>query len=331
MNINFEEDKLIIDGKELRFPCTTEDAQEVIGKGRLITKEFREGDTVHVTHYIAWDELGILACSECDKECFKEITIILKSYSVFDETDSRNLTGRFQGTIDICGKPYKKAKWKKDDIFDHEQVCRVGTYELCAGSESIGYNYEFDGIRFKAKTDETDYMICSYKEADNNQEIEKLKALKNKYRLEPYGEETVSIKNFNFKLLVIEELMYTKSLLTPKFDVYEFALVKDFDVESEGYDVIPSVVNWFKKLEIPKKFADEITELVFDGGNTIYSQIYPFWDGEDDVFDIKRIPSSDFEALPNLKKFVTTTLLNENVRKKFVENGIELKLSKLTE
>ena len=58
-------------------------------------------------------------------------------------------------------------------------------------------------------------------------------------------------QDINFKLCVIEELMYTKNLLTPKFDIYEFVEnYKDrkIDIDEEGYDIIPEVLEYFKQI-----------------------------------------------------------------------------------
>ena len=58
-------------------------------------------------------------------------------------------------------------------------------------------------------------------------------------------------KDFNFKLCVIQELMYQKCILTPKFDVWDFAKqykARKINIEKEGYDIIPEVATYFKEL-----------------------------------------------------------------------------------
>ncbi|MCR5608275.1 MAG: hypothetical protein K6G26_04355 [Lachnospiraceae bacterium] len=39
-----------------------------------------------------------------------------------------------------------------------------------------------------------------------------------------------------------------------------------------------------------------------DGGNDIYAQIYPFWDGEDEYFDLKRVAEEELFQFTNLKR-----------------------------
>jgi len=120
--------------------------------------------------------------------------------------------------------------------------------------------------------------------------------------------QAIDFKDFNFKLLIIEELMYRKKLIQPEFDVYKFVKQYDkrkIDIEEEGYDPIPEVIAYFKELKIDQSLAPEVTELYQDGGNEVYLQIVPLWDGEDDIYDITSF--ADVDHFPNLKKM---TLFN---------------------
>ena len=122
--------------------------------------------------------------------------------------------------------------------------------------------------------------------------------------------QVINFKDFNFKLLIIEELMYTKKLLQPAFDVYKFVKLYDkrkIDIDEEGYDPIPEVIAYFKDLEIDQSLAAEVTELYQDGGNEVYMQISPLWDGEDEIYDIASF--EDVAHFPNLKKM---TLFNSD-------------------
>ena len=149
----------------------------------------------------------------------------------------------------------------------------------------------------------------------------------NKYKLKHIEEPILKFDNFNFKLCIIQELMYNKNVLLPKFDAYDFAEEYDkrkIDIEEEGYEPIKEIVDWFKKIEIPISLAAHIEEIIMDGGNEIYTQIIPFWDGEDDYFDIKEITEDEIKQFPNLKKI---TLLpsenNKGIIKKLESYGIK--------
>jgi len=139
----------------------------------------------------------------------------------------------------------------------------------------------------------------------------------------------LNFKELNFKLAVINELMYVQEVLQPKLDVYEFIEKKRnltsseaYDIiEEEGYEVIPEVLEYFKTLEITSKMVESIEELNMDGGDEIYGQIIPFWDGEDEEFDINS--ANDALLLPNLKSITLFCSENESLLEEFEALGIE--------
>ena len=120
--------------------------------------------------------------------------------------------------------------------------------------------------------------------------------------------------------------MYVQEVLKPKFDVYDFCenyTKRDIDPEEYYFEVIPEVKKWFMDLPIPASLAALVTELYFDGGNEIYAQLIPFWDGEDDVFDIESLTEEDISQLPNLKTIDgTAILMSEQVKNLCKSKGI---------
>jgi hypothetical protein len=146
-------------------------------------------------------------------------------------------------------------------------------------------------------------------------------ALVEKYKIPKVQGEVLQFKDLNFKLAVLQVLMYDKELLQPKFDLSEFAeqyQKSDIDLDSE--EAIPEVLNYFKKYPIEKKYAEEITELYQDGGDDIYLQVAPCWDGEDDQFVIKS--EKDAIQFSNLRK-VTLFLGAKSIIKKFEALGVQ--------
>lgn len=110
-------------------------------------------------------------------------------------------------------------------------------------------------------------------------------------------------KDLNFKLLVIQELMYIQEKLLPRFDVNEFIgqyTGRDIMIKKDGYDVIPEVLNYFEMLVIPPQLLAQVEELSFDGSNEIYHQVFPYWDGECDTFGVASV--ADIGLLPSLKR-----------------------------
>jgi len=136
----------------------------------------------------------------------------------------------------------------------------------------------------------------------------------------------IKFKDFNFKLAVVQVLMYEKELLEPKFDLYDFVEKyedRKIEIEEEGYEIIPEAKKYFEDLVIPSELLIQIDKIEQDGGNEIYFQLIPFWDGEDDAFNIKS--TDDLKLLPNLKKII---LFYDDAQKmigEFASKGIEAK------
>jgi len=139
-------------------------------------------------------------------------------------------------------------------------------------------------------------------------------------------EKKLTFKDFNFKLAIIQELMYNQNLISPQFEVYDFIenyQNRKIDIDEEGYDPIPEVVTFFEELEIPAKFANSIEKIYMDGGNDIYMQICPYWDGEDDIFNITS--AEDCHLFPNLKKVTLFYSDNKQILEDFKNKGVEAK------
>lgn len=133
--------------------------------------------------------------------------------------------------------------------------------------------------------------------------------------------------HFNFKLAVIQELMYEQEILTPKFDVYGFCAAEHPSIDPDGfyYEPIPEVRRYFEALAIPKSCAAEVRSLFFDGGNDIYAQLIPQWDGEDGQFDLESVSERELAQFPNLKTIEGTVFpFSDSVIALFEAKGIDI-------
>ena len=142
--------------------------------------------------------------------------------------------------------------------------------------------------------------------------------------IEPPKGEGVKFKDFNFKLMVIQTLMYDRKVLTPAFDVYEFAKrykKRAIDIDEEGYEVIPEVRKYFANYPIPASLLGEIEKLEQDGGDDVYLQLRPFWDGEDDAFNVKK--ADDAALLPKLRRVVLFHDKSKTILQAFQKRRIE--------
>ncbi|GAA3595038.1 hypothetical protein GCM10022198_18590 [Klugiella xanthotipulae] len=142
------------------------------------------------------------------------------------------------------------------------------------------------------------------------------------------SEPSLELASFPFRLAVIQELMYEQDALSPRFDVYDFAQdqgARSFDPYELGDEIIPSVRTWFRKLSIPVRLAERVETLVLDGGNDIYRQLIPHWDGEDDVFDIKSVKNEDLAPFTRLRKIQDIGgLLGPRAQATLIKRGIEV-------
>lgn len=117
----------------------------------------------------------------------------------------------------------------------------------------------------------------------------------------------------NFKLAIIQVLMYDLHLLKPEFDIYAFAdHYEEEKIDTDSDIIIEPAMNFFKEMEITKNFAPYVEMLYMDGGNDVYMNIIPQWDGEDDSFDLNEITLEELQQFPNLKK---ATLMSGNFDK----------------
>jgi hypothetical protein len=147
-----------------------------------------------------------------------------------------------------------------------------------------------------------------------------------KYIHQKLQDEILSFTNLNFKLAIVQELMYNQGLLAPVFDVHDFAAdyaKREIDVNEEGYEIIPEVKKWFQTLPVIASLAEKVEFLYLDGGNEIYGQLCPLWDGDDNLYDIKSLTQEELSQFPNLKRIETAGIaLSPKVRKLLAANGI---------
>lgn len=120
-------------------------------------------------------------------------------------------------------------------------------------------------------------------------------------------------KDFGFKMMVIEELMYDQNCLGPAFDVRVFAdewTDREISIQDEGNSVIPEVQTYFENLAIPDKMLAKVEILTqkfsLSGsgwGETSMEQLHPRWDPGmgDGPVPVTDKAVADLDLLPNLK------------------------------
>lgn len=74
----------------------------------------------------------------------------------------------------------------------------------------------------------------------------------------------------------------------PPFDLEEFArLYPKRKIDPEKHGLVKEAVAYLRFREEPDALLSKLNKLVFDGGNELYAQLFPYWGGEDSTFDVK--------------------------------------------
>lgn len=96
------------------------------------------------------------------------------------------------------------------------------------------------------------------------------------------------------------------------------------DTADENYEPYPPIIEYWLKQPIDP-YLDKITELTWGPEEEIIFNIWTYWDGEDDYFDIKSL--ADIEQLKNLKSLqidwqLADTEQNRQIIKQLQERGV---------
>lgn len=279
--IECDKNQIKINGLEVSFPIHLNTLKEIFGEPSR--KEY------DLLWQVMWDDLGIYT-DYGSWDNILDLKFLLSTYHKLKHFPSNF----FSGQIKVDNKEITSDNFEEFDLKKHTVRKLTYTGQLEPYSISIGKNYDY-----------------------------KVEIPKDKYILKDIDGGQIEFTDFGFKLSVVQELMYNKELLEPRFDLYEFAEWYDkrkIDIEKEGYKPIPEVTQYFKDLQIPQKYASEITEIYQDGGNDIYMQLLRFGQGCEDYWDIES--TDDIKQFPNLKK-VVLCYAKENVMDELTNMGIK--------
>lgn len=146
------------------------------------------------------------------------------------------------------------------------------------------------------------------------------------YTIHKPKEPVLPFTHLNFKLAVIQRLMYELEVLTPRFDLFDFAAqYAGKPIDTESTTVIRPALNWFKRLPVPARLAPELTSFTMDGGDDVYMNIIPQWDGEDDVFNLDAVDDAELVQFPNLREATIMSGDYAGVSRVFAEHGIDVR------
>ncbi|NHN27520.1 hypothetical protein FIA58_017715 [Flavobacterium jejuense] len=295
ITLNLSQNEFKINNVLLSFPIEVEILKKTLKAAERVNK--KKYNTIYT-----WDELGILAYSK-NGELIESLSLELKNGD-FDFSSKQIFKGQFYFDNEEVINYYETNKDKRIKLFNGDS-----SGALVLNNISVWFDSNENSIE---AIEITAFKGSSIKEVP-----------KDKYIIKELNEEQIEFSDFGFKLSIIQELMYNKELITPKFDLFEFVIwypKRDIDLEKEGYDPIEEVTQYFKNLPIPKSLASEVTEIYQDGGNDIYMQLLRFGEGWEDYWDIETV--KDVKQFPNLKK-ATLCYAKENVLDELNNMGIK--------
>ncbi|WP_212004793.1 hypothetical protein [Chitinophaga sp. HK235] len=272
MQITITDNSLLMNGDRMQFPLNIQILQQVLGKARYTKTKYN--------HIYTWDELGVLAYSQ-NGQAVEGLTLdLLPAGYAFSPTEAFTAEFRVEETA------YQEY-YQQNIGRIRKTVKNDDSGSLVVGDLDLWFDIEDNAI--------TAVVITKYVAPAP-------KVYSDKYKYRKIEGEKIEFIDFNFKLAVVQQLMYEQKLLKPEFDLYEFAenhQEREIDIEAEGYAFIPEVLAYFQSLEVDKKYAEKITGIQQDGGDEIYGQLLRFWDGEDDTFNIRNF--EDVKHFPNLR------------------------------
>ena len=310
LEINLHNNSMIINGTSLSFPLSLKDIEAVLGKpDRVVKKENK------FIKYI-YDKAGIVfehsfSINNHLKKCktYIDEEHLISTVFLYYGDVVKSMTGEKELPKQPC-QAVVLSDGKSPYFFSDRH--RVGDFNLILWTP---YGTNFNGI---TKTI-TDTLSISY--------FPEIKRERASYKLKETDEEQLYFENITFKLAIIQVLMYDLEVLKPVFNIFDFAEESsELNIDTESMEIIQPALEYMMNLPIPKKYAEQVQEIDMDGGNEIYMNLIPQWDGEDDSFDLNEVSLKELQQFPNLKQATIISSNFEHVKKTFDKQGVQVKV-----
>lgn len=163
--------------------------------------------------------------------------------------------------------------------------------------------------------------------------IEKEQLMKKKHDYDTY-QSNLRFDNLNFKLAVLQHLIFEKKVFSPNYDFGDFEeMYYQEDLSMEECDeaveqYVQHALQYFTYLNVPADLAKHVTELQIDAGDDIYYEINPEWCGEDGMFDVDKISDREISQFPKLKRISFWYMSNnvEELKKQLKAHKVKVEL-----
>ena len=306
MHIDILDYEITIDGKVLRFPMSYEEVKSVMGEASRILIEKWGTLYMYDDHGLFFEDWGSPRYLKKEKVYVDEDHKItsLTLYASDKQDTLQEMTihkdpdfyphSLFKGNVTFFGNQRENGSLNHYyGCYQEYMITPDGKVEMAhvgafIRGEDADPNYDGDVLLKN--------LIISF-------QPRRPKSTEN-YNIVQPDEECLVFDNFNFKLAVIQELMYEQEVLKPYFDIYDYKA--------------------FKKAKWNLETEKNIERIRMDGGNDIYMNIAPMWDGEDQRFDIDKLSEQELRQFPNLRYMSVLTGRLDELRKVCEPMGIEL-------
>ena len=310
LEINLHNNSMIINGTSLSFPLSLKDIEAVLGKPDQIAK--RDNKFIK---YI-YDNIGIVF-----EHSFSIKNHLKKSKTYIDEEHLISTVFRYYGDVvksmtgekELPKQPCQAVVLSdgKSPYFFSDRH-RIGDFNLILWTP---YGTNFNGITETI----TDTLSISF--------FPEIKRERESYKLNTTDEEVLHFDNITFKLAIIQVLMYDLEVLKPVFNIFDFSEESsELNIDTESMEIIQPALEYMMNLPIPKKYAEQVQEIDMDGGNEIYMNLIPQWDGEDDSFDLNEVSLKELQQFPNLNQATIMTSNFKQVKETFDMQGVQVKV-----
>ena len=310
LEINLQNNSMIINGTSLAFPLSLKDIEAVLGKPDQVVK--RDNKFIK---YI-YDNIGIVfehsfSINNHLKKCktYIDEEHLISTVFLYYGDVVKSMTGEKELPKQPC-QAVVLSDGKSPYFFSDRH--RVGDFDLILWTP---YGTNFNGITETI----TDTLSISY--------FPEVKHERESYKLKETDEELLRFDNINFKLTIIQVLMYDLEVLKPVFNIFDFAEESsELNIDTESMEIIQPALEYMMNLPIPKKYAEQVQEIYMDGGNEIYLNLIPQWDGEDETFDLNEVGVEELRQFPNLEEATIMSSNFKQVKAVFDEAGIDVEL-----
>ena len=310
LEINLHNNSMIINGTSLAFPLSLKDIEAVLGKPEQVVK--RDNKFIK---YI-YDNTGIVfqhsfSIKNHLKKCktYIDEEHLISTVFLYYGDVVKSMTGEKELPKQPC-QAVVLSDGKSPYFFSDRH--RVGDFNLILWTP---YGTNFNGITETI----TDTLSISY--------FPEIKRERESYKLKTTDGEVLHFDNINFKLAIIQVLMYDLEVLKPIFNIFDFAEeASELNIDTESMEIIQPALDYMLNLPIPKKYAEQVQEIYMDGGNEIYMNLIPQWDGEDETFDLNEVGVEELRQFPNLEEATIMSSNFKQVKAVFDEAGIDVEL-----